>query len=609
MALEPTAYYDFFRKIVLQPDGVTLEADNTSDTLTITGGNGVALNPNSTNDSFEIDVDYSLYVPIGSTAITLQDVNSNATGVTLTAGSNISIGRNSDNELVITGTVGGTSKSISNASQTNPVVITTTSQHQFTEGIPVTITDVVGMTELNGNEYYMDVLTSTTFALYEDANLTTPVNGTGFTPYSTGGVATAEYGAPQNLTQLGDVDFTVVPPTEGDFLKYSSGFWGASSSLAWTNISSTPTTIAGYGITDAVADFADLGTTPTTIAGYGITDAFDGAYSSLTGTPTTLAGYGITDAATSAQGALADSALQPGDSISAADITGAKATEWDLAYGWGDHSLAGYLTSVTLDDVLTTGNSSATGIDVGASTIGGVTITGTTLDTTDSSPLVITPSVTFDTEITVSDVVPSLNTAIDLGSSSLRYREVHSQTINTVDPSQAGFAGDGRVRTNRLYFGDESFTSYLYASSTGSFSWVGSMDPGNIFHNRSSTYARWKSTGQLVYNHTNPNGTVDIDFLLSDTHYFYQPTGALTVNFTNIPTGGSRMYNMRIYIYQGLTAYIPTSFQVNGAAQNVDWQNGVIPAGTVGNIDFIQCLVWSFGNGTYTLLAQANSYS
>ena len=37
---------------------------------------------------------------------------------------------------------------------------------------------------------------------------------------------------------------------------------------------------------------------PTTIAGFGITDAFDGLYSSLSGTPTTIAGYGITDAVT-----------------------------------------------------------------------------------------------------------------------------------------------------------------------------------------------------------------------------------------------------------------------------------------------------------------------
>jgi hypothetical protein len=42
-----------------------------------------------------------------------------------------------------------------------------------------------------------------------------------------------------------------------------------------------------------------LTSTPTTIAGYGITDAFDGTFASLTSTPTTVAGYGITDALTS----------------------------------------------------------------------------------------------------------------------------------------------------------------------------------------------------------------------------------------------------------------------------------------------------------------------
>ena len=40
------------------------------------------------------------------------------------------------------------------------------------------------------------------------------------------------------------------------------------------------------------------------------------AFGDLTSTPTTLSGYGITDAATSAQGSLADSAVQPGDNIS-----------------------------------------------------------------------------------------------------------------------------------------------------------------------------------------------------------------------------------------------------------------------------------------------------
>jgi len=106
---------------------------------------------------------------------------------------------------------------------------------------------------------------------------------------------------------------------------------------AWADVTGKPTSIAGYGITDAFFDgaFSSLTSKPTTLAGYGITDAtdtnttytagsgltltgsafsltdahfdgayaslsgtpslFDGAFSSLTSKPTTLAGYGITD--------------------------------------------------------------------------------------------------------------------------------------------------------------------------------------------------------------------------------------------------------------------------------------------------------------------------
>jgi hypothetical protein len=94
-----------------------------------------------------------------------------------------------------------------------------------------------------------------------------------------------------------------------------AGSVGATSNI-WSNISGTPTTIAGYGITDAFdgaygsltgvpstftpaahnQTWSTITGTPTTISGYGITDAFDGAFGSLSGTPTTISGYGITDA-------------------------------------------------------------------------------------------------------------------------------------------------------------------------------------------------------------------------------------------------------------------------------------------------------------------------
>ena len=214
----PAAYYDFFRKIVLQPDGVTLEADSVTDTLTITGSGGVALNPNASTDSFEIDVDYQLYVPLGTTELRLQDVNANTSIVNLTAGTNVAVTRISDTEVNISATVGGASKSISSITLSNPVVITTNTAHSFTEGRPVTITDVVGTVELNGNEYYMDILTGTTFALYHDDALTNPVDGLPMTSYSSGGVATGEYFPRTQLSELSDVETTGVQTN--DILAY-----------------------------------------------------------------------------------------------------------------------------------------------------------------------------------------------------------------------------------------------------------------------------------------------------------------------------------------------------------------------------------------------------
>ena len=57
------------------------------------------------------------------------------------------------------------------------------------------------------------------------------------------------------------------------------------------------------------------------------------AFSDLTAIPTTLAGYGITDAATSVQGALAGTALQPGANISTLLNNSGYLTAADLADG------------------------------------------------------------------------------------------------------------------------------------------------------------------------------------------------------------------------------------------------------------------------------------
>jgi hypothetical protein len=73
---------------------------------------------------------------------------------------------------------------IQNVTKASPAVVTTTQDNFLTDGLRITITDAQGMANLNGNTYYVDVLTSNTFALYSDVGLATPINSTGFNAYS-----------------------------------------------------------------------------------------------------------------------------------------------------------------------------------------------------------------------------------------------------------------------------------------------------------------------------------------------------------------------------------------------------------------------------------------
>jgi len=73
---------------------------------------------------------------------------------------------------------------IQNVTKATPAVVTTTQDNFFTDRMAITITDAQGMTQLNGNTYYVDVLTSNTFALYANADLSGPINSTGYSTYS-----------------------------------------------------------------------------------------------------------------------------------------------------------------------------------------------------------------------------------------------------------------------------------------------------------------------------------------------------------------------------------------------------------------------------------------
>lgn len=251
---------------------------------------------------------------------------------------------------------------------------------------------------------------------------TDPVNGTAVASalsnsgFITAGTTLAHYGIADAYISGGTITLGNNSITPG-----TSNFSGS-----FNDLTNKPTTIAGYGITDAFSgSFTDLTDKPTTISGYGITDAyisggtitlgsnsitpgtsnFSGAFNDLTGKPTTLAGYGITDASISnGTITLGNNTLTPGTSnFSGAfvDLTGKPTTL--SGYGITDANISSgvitlgsnTITPLTSSDVTSTYNSLGTdpvnGIAVAQAIAGGGGGGGTTIE-----PFTIT----FDESIT-----------------------------------------------------------------------------------------------------------------------------------------------------------------------------------------------------------------
>ena len=105
-------------------------------------------------------------------------------------------------------TESSTVATISGATQADPVVITATA-HGFSNNDEVFISGVVGMTELNGNRYYIANVTTNTFELTDQVT-GVDVDGTGYTAYTSGGTAAKVYEieTPYAIADVPQLNFT-----------------------------------------------------------------------------------------------------------------------------------------------------------------------------------------------------------------------------------------------------------------------------------------------------------------------------------------------------------------------------------------------------------------
>jgi hypothetical protein len=110
--------------------------------------------------------------------------------------------RVNENFTIIGATVGRVvPQDIETIELSNPVQITTFVDHAFVNGSQATISQTE-ISQLDGNTYYLKVISSDTVQLYTDEALTTAVDGTAYDPWSS-----PQAGQIQGLTEFASTDF------------------------------------------------------------------------------------------------------------------------------------------------------------------------------------------------------------------------------------------------------------------------------------------------------------------------------------------------------------------------------------------------------------------
>jgi hypothetical protein len=86
------------------------------------------------------------------------------------------------------------------------------------------------------------------------------------------------------------------------------------------------------------------------------------------------------------------------------------------------------------------------------------------------------------------------------------------------------------------------------------------------------------------------------------------PTGAMTLNATNVPADSAKAMTINVVVTQGSTGYIPSTFQIAGTNQTIRWAAGVTPSATssAGKIDIFSFTLLRTSAGAWIVLGSAN---
>ena len=117
-----------------------------------------------------------------------------------------------------------------------------------------------------------------------------------------------------------------------------------------------------------------------------------------------------------------------------------------------------------------------------------------------------------------------------------------------------------------------------------------------------------QQSSEVLNTKTAATGTVVHDFSTGAIFYHTSISSNFTANFTNVPTTNNRATPVVLVLVQGATPRLPTTVQVDGVTQTIEWQGGSVPTGTANQIDLVSFTLIRTGS-TWTVLGSLTTYA
>jgi hypothetical protein len=101
-----------------------------------------------------------------------------------------------------------------------------------------------------------------------------------------------------------------------------------------------------------------------------------------------------------------------------------------------------------------------------------------------------------------------------------------------------------------------------------------------------------------------------LDWTAGNIYYIATaPSANMTFNVTNVPVEVSKVMTINVFVTQGSTGYLPTTFQIAGASQTIRWQGGTAPTPTNGasKIDVFSFTLMRTSGSTWIVYGAAST--